>query len=997
MDVPGEQHVKVCIDELSAVATAWLAKNPKQLELNAALKDFQGLYELAPQNPGNLATDGRKRFARLQPLASFVASLKGFLHDSLIPTAKSCVRKVSRVVSPYFGGVPLHDHSESLPSLVSDSLTFAILNPGRIGLSTVAGEDILWWRLFHICSVLVERNIQICVLPGARWPPGSTLPPGIPFKWLGVQTSSWGAVGVLVATELDTEVSCIEQLGSSVILWLLVRGSDRKQGPAVILGAIYPKPGGDLETWQQILDEYQHLKTCYPGTRILIAGDANIHLETVVSHQAECRCVHCRQSSVDREIERRIIAVGLVCYNPPKPTHVSGTTIDLVLGAGDANVPVEIIEESVGLSDHFLVIAKCPARLQASFPTSVGRVMWALSSEWDTVCEDVSSAFALAVCVISEAQNEIEEFGHNMPIKRKRAVLDAGAWIREVFICILGHCAGLVYARKGAQKEQPWTASFPQVQNFASYDDYKHAVAEFDAATKRRCVNKFLSLLASNPNESKRFLSSWFKKPNDFHIHLTDEDSDQLLSTQEALLEIQQDLIDRADNDFPQDPGSAQALRDTVVSIRRLGAPAQGIPGIMVVPTVNTATNTALYSWSEFETVLANIKVKKQSAYGPLAAVKAAAPAARALTFALVNLARVCELTSSLWYARRITPLRKKGPKVVRKTVNLRPISIASDIATVQDALWLGRCQPVLENFTGCNQVGGKFDTMSVVLAVVLHVQIRHMQDLKTYLLFADLQAAYDTAGHDALLAASYCAGVVGVEWNLLWDFIHMDSATVSLSGLISDAVKFRAGIPQGKRFAVHVFTALMNLLREVLTSFCVPAMTILPPYAAEAVSGLWTGLTPVPEICRLSPCYSAPQVVLRLRSLRDEGVDLVFCRRVAIHEIARLRDVSERQHVVELLGHSPLGALLFVDDVVASFASEVTVCHAATEGLQAYATAIKAQFNMGPTKTAIMPCFSAPDVPLRSIMCENYKLLGVQLERDFSFKARADFICRAG
>ena len=87
--------------------------------------------------------------------------------------------------------------------------------------------------------------------------------------------------------------------------------------------------------------------------------------------------------------------------------------------------------------------------------------------------------------------------------------------------------------------------------------------------------------------------------------------------------------------------------------------------------------------------------------------------------------------------------------------------------------------------------------------------------------------------------------------------------------------------------------------------------------------------VTAVPEICSLSPCYSAPQVVLRLRSLRDGGTDLAFCRRVAIHEIARLHDVRERQHVVELLGHSPLGALLFVDDVVASFASEVTVCHA--------------------------------------------------------------------
>ena len=61
------------------------------------------------------------------------------------------------------------------------------------------------------------------------------------------------------------------------------------------------------------------------------------------------------------------------------------------------------------------------------------------------------------------------------------------------------------------------------------------------------------------------------------------------------------------------------------------------------------------------------------------------------------------------------------------------------------------------------------------------------------------------------------------------------------------------------------------------------------------------------------------------------------------------------------------------------------------------FAHTVRAKFNMGPSKPAIMPCYDAPDVPLVDIACETYKLAGVQLERDLSLQMRLAHSLKAG
>ena len=76
-----------------------------------------------------------------------------------------------------------------------------------------------------------------------------------------------------------------------------------------------------------------NLEARYPLVPIIIAGDANVHLTYLAQHEhdAGCRCLHCRQTVADRDIEQQLLRAGLLAHNPLCPTHTSGTVIDLVL------------------------------------------------------------------------------------------------------------------------------------------------------------------------------------------------------------------------------------------------------------------------------------------------------------------------------------------------------------------------------------------------------------------------------------------------------------------------------------------------------------------------------------------------------------------------------------------------------------------------------------------------------------------------------------------
>ena len=117
-------------------------------------------------------------------LAGIMQEFMRLLKDIEIPVVARCLKGQSNPVSsPYAGGV-LVEHAEKLsssalrpsPSLSTASFRIASLNPGRTGLAALNTDDTLYWRLWSISLTLSDQGCHMCVLPGARMPPGARLP-----------------------------------------------------------------------------------------------------------------------------------------------------------------------------------------------------------------------------------------------------------------------------------------------------------------------------------------------------------------------------------------------------------------------------------------------------------------------------------------------------------------------------------------------------------------------------------------------------------------------------------------------------------------------------------------------------------------------------------------------------------------------------------------------------------------------------------------------------
>ena len=185
--------------------------------------------------------------------------LHAFLRLSVLPLLSSQSGQCAFIQSPYAGGVlsryaaALADRDASKPQPFNiDSLKLGTLNPGRTAVAILGTNDVIQWRLWAVALKLVDLKIDICVVPGHRLPHGTSLPEGFPFVFYGLQGVGWDSVGIFVSTELDDLVFEIEKFGGGRIMWIGVRACSS----LLILGAFYAKPGGDVDLWKQILDDY---------------------------------------------------------------------------------------------------------------------------------------------------------------------------------------------------------------------------------------------------------------------------------------------------------------------------------------------------------------------------------------------------------------------------------------------------------------------------------------------------------------------------------------------------------------------------------------------------------------------------------------------------------------------------------------------------------------------------------------------------------------------
>ena len=339
-------------DLLDLVHT-WLASTPRPLERAAACKDVQGLLNLAHKNPASLRIPSSTVVNNLIDLSR---ALHRFIKQDIAPLLESNNIPSVPLSSPYIGGATSSASQASDPGgqrqSINDAsrLLLATMNPGRTGLAALGTDAVLFWRLWALDWELHERGVQFCVLPGARFPPGVSLPADFHYAWRGIQTTSWNSVGVFIHVEVESLFTQIEGYGNDRIIWFMVATGNG----SMILGAVYGPPGGDYLFWEDVMRHLARLRQKFPGLEVLLAGDANIHLSYLLEHETSCSRAHCKQSYIDSRIENLLVRHRLYAKNPGKPTHVSGTAIDLFLADSEVQISVTVDDSCIGLSDHFL-------------------------------------------------------------------------------------------------------------------------------------------------------------------------------------------------------------------------------------------------------------------------------------------------------------------------------------------------------------------------------------------------------------------------------------------------------------------------------------------------------------------------------------------------------------------------------------------------------------------------------------------------------------------
>ncbi|CAE8605722.1 unnamed protein product [Polarella glacialis] len=858
------QRHSLAMDEavLRAAAMAFQASGPSELLVGAAIKDFAALLQAAPRNPQTLWRTNSGPRQLLQPLAASVACVKGVLKYSALPALRHMLGHPCAVVSPYMSGIPAEDiwqlgsgASTSSSPLRTQQLILASANPGRAGLAHLGSDEVLWWRVWLLGASLLREGVHICVLPGARWPPGAVLPPGFPYIWLGQQSTSWDSAGVWVSTELEGSVAVEEKLGGARCMWLHVGTQEQTEKTKLILGAVYPEHGGDIAAWTGILQDYALLAAKFPERRILIMGDCNFHISAFLAHRELCRCAHC--------------------------SHVSGAAIDLILGRGGMPLPVAVLPERVADSDHHIVIARLPAKISLDYGHGIGRVSLADSEAWTDALATIDQCLGAAADALELATTEMSDaYSTGAPTGRRRAVLNAAAWLRDALFVFAGHCCGATRGKPARSQGRHRTLVPEDLTDLADPGACQDPLEQLCFCTRAKAAARYAHLCLTDPPGAARFMAMYFRQQKQFTIALVDAEGASL-DGPGMVAAVVDNLHARVGIDNGRrDSAEERSQAEFVELIRAARAPRSGVSGIGPRGSRTTGGGAERYSAEEMATARTTIKEGKTCIRGSYAAILADSESGARITLAAVNLGRACRLTATEWSLRRFIPLRKCGPRMVRHADNLRPISLSTDVAAVQDALWLLRCRAVLEQFTGPEQVGGKSDVQSMLLAMVIHAQLRMRHGMPTYWVFADLKWAFDLMTLDCLRLTCYEAGVVEDDWALVDDMLAQDRQCVQLLHYLSHTFALGRGAAQGRK----------------------PQKQRDPP-----------GLAAAPDT---QLCQHVADVLLA--AARSEGPPWRRTEVLAVQLLSGMTNMSSRIQVLELMGSDPIGPLQLVDDTTA-------------------------------------------------------------------------------
>ena len=280
--------------------------------------------------------------------------------------------------------------------------------------------------------------------------------------------------------------------------------------------------------------------------------------------------------------------------------------------------------------------------------------------------------------------------------------------VDNVIYALAGHFAGNVKTNANSTRgsKKPLDPSA-----YTTFKEFKAAVRAATSDHQRAAAQKYQDLRKSNPGLADRFLSTFFKPKSAFCIALSCPKTGNLLTKAQMVDEWTQNIKSRASTVIDCDPLTSAQNIANITRIRATGAASSALGS-----TATVGIDDSPYTVQEVTEVVDKMSASKHCLGMPYSALKALCPSGRELTRVLANLGLHFCLTSPRWSVRVLNVVRKAGPHVVRQVNNLRPISLANDMAQIQDALWIRRAAPVLDAFAGEGQLGGSLDPVTLIL-----------------------------------------------------------------------------------------------------------------------------------------------------------------------------------------------------------------------------------------------------------------------------------------
>ena len=190
----------------------------------------------------------------------------------------------------------------------------------------------------------------------------------------------------------------------------------------------------------------------------------------------------------------------------------------------------------------------------------------------------------------------------------------------------------------------------------------------------------------------------------------------------------------------------------------------------------------------------------------------------------------------------------------------------------------------------------------------------------------------------------------------LLDDVFAQDRQVVAWRGLVSAAFRLRAGTGQGKRHSMDVFNGAMAWLRDEVLAIDPLARAWVAPFARavlDAASPATTILGPPSSV----PPRSSHQAHIRAISqcAHEETRPWPRTQQLAADILSGITSDESRCALMDALGEFPLPPLQYVDDTVVACPSLGAACQTIGVACASYARKVRAQFNDGPGKTALM------------------------------------------